>query len=527
MSTRKYFHDSVTTLPPQTGAMAHGLTLNTVSVEHPDEQMKLHFSLDAGNDAELQRRVENGERITPAELDQKYGLASADTTPLTQWLAANGYQDISVSSDHTSVFASAPASTVAKTLQVDMVRITKDGLTYTAARDAPSLPDSVSANVHAITGLQPFVQLNKHRANRRPQAVAAAQAAFAGANGIKPPFLPSTLLKAYQGSGLPLDGSGQTIGILIDTFPNTDDLKQFWQAANVPATLNNVKQIQVGTGPLPPPEGEESLDAEWTTGMAPGAVVQIYATGSLQFSALNQGLQRILDDAKTTPSLRQVSISLGLGELDTPAASIRSQSQIFLRLAALGVNVFVSSGDAGSNPNPQGQSGGQLQVEYPASDPNVVGVGGTSLTLNAAGGIQTETAWSGSGGGKSVHFTRPAWQKGKNLPAGTARMVPDVAAVADPNTGALVVLNGKPLQYGGTSWSAPTWAGIMALVNQARGKAGQQPMAFLPPVLYKGATGELLSDVLQGSNGSYDAGPGYDMVTGLGSPIIASLKNLH
>lgn len=526
MSNRTYFHDSVMALPPQAGSAARGLVLNAVGAAHPDEQMKLHFSLSAGNDEELAKRVAAGERINNEEID-KYDLTAADTAPLVQWLSNNGYHDVSESADHTSVFASAPATTVAQTLQVEMVRVTKDGLTCTAARNAPSLPDTIAAKVHGINGLQPYIQMNKQRANRQPHAVEAVQALLNGAPaGSTPPFLPSAILAAYHGTGSKLDGSGQTIAILIDTFPNATDLAHFWTTAGVPGKPGNIQYVQIGSGPLPPPEGEESLDVEWASGIAPGAIVKIYATGSLQFSALNKGLQRILDDAKTDPTLRQVSISLGLGELDTPTAAIRAQSQIFLRLAARGVNVFVSSGDAGSNPNSQGQSGGQLQVEYPASDPNVVGVGGTSIALNADRSIQHETAWAGSGGGKSVLFPRPVWQNGKGAPSGTARMVPDVSAVADPNTGGLIILNGKPLQYGGTSWSAPMWGGIMALMNQARVKAGHQPMAFLNPVLYKGATGELLRDVVHGSNGAYEAAIGYDMVTGLGSPIIASLKNL-
>ena len=125
-------------------------------------------------------------------------------------------------------------------------------------------------------------------------------------------------------------------------------------------------------GPLPPAEGEETLDVEWGSGGATGASIRIYASGSLAFVALDRALDRILADAATIPAMRQLSVSLGLGEtfLNGPGGEVSIQHQKFLKLAAAGVNVFVSTGDAGSNPDQTGQSStGPLQVEYESSDP--------------------------------------------------------------------------------------------------------------------------------------------------------------
>jgi kumamolisin len=519
MATRKFFHDSVTELPPQPGP-AGNLLVKAAEPAHLNDSFTLNFALQIpdASEKELARRVEAGERVPAAELDSKYALTAADTAPLKQWLTSNGYTSIRESSDHTNVFANASADTVAKSLQVDIVRVTKKGITHTAARNVPSLPSDIADKVQGISGLQPFNQLNKHRAFRTPAATAAAAAAAAGTKaGLAPPFVPSEILGAFDGLNLNLDGSGQTIAILIDTFPNDEDLTVFWQKAGVPGSLARVQKINVGGGALPAPEGEESLDAEWTSGIAPGANVNIYATGSLAFAPLEEGLQKILQDAKASASLRVVSISLGLGEHETPAAAVRIQSQIFLRLAALGVNVFVSTGDDGSTPN------GVLEVEYPASDPNVVAVGGTTVVLGANAAIQSETAWSGSGGGKSVKFARPSWQKGAGVSAGTTRLTPDVAAPADPNTGALVMLNQKPQQIGGTSWSAPTWAGILTLINQARVAANKKALPFLNPLLYPMNGSASFRDVTSGSNGAYHSAAGHDLVTGLGSPQIRGL----
>jgi len=153
----------------------------------------------------------------------------------------------------------------------------------------------------------------------------------------------------------------------------------------------------------------------------------------------------------------------------------------------------------------------------------VIAVGGTTLSLAPDGTIASETAWASGGGGRSVLFKRQAWQQGAGVPVGGDRLVPDVCAAADPNTGAFLVLHGKPTAIGGTSWSAPVWAGLCALLNQARVDAGEQALAFLNPLLYPLGGSAAFHDITSGGNGAYHAGVGYDLVTGLGSPNLAAL----
>src|SRR3984893_14767615 len=93
-------------------------------------------------------------------------------------------------------------------------------------------------------------------------------------------------------------------------------------------------------------------------------------------------------------------------------------------------------------------------------------------------------SWASGGGGRSILFPRPPWQSGPGMPAGNDRLVPDVSLAADPNDGAFLVFNGKPIQIGGTSWSAPTWAGLCALLNEARQNAGKSALPFLNPMIY-------------------------------------------
>jgi kumamolisin len=266
------------------------------------------------------------------------------------------------------------------------------------------------------------------------------------------------------------------------------------------------------------------MDVEWSSGIAPGAKIRIYASGTLDFVNLDAALDRIFADLPSQPGMRQVSISLGLGETFMAAAEVRTQHTKFLKLAAAGVNVFVSSGDAGSSPDVTGHSSsGPVQAEYESSDPSVIGVGGTSLKLAANGSVTSESGWTGSGGGKSIFFPRPAWQTGAGVGAGTQRLVPDVSSAADPNTGAMLVLSGVPQQIGGTSWSAPTWAGFCALLNEARAKASKPPLPFLNPLIYPLSGTASFRDITSGNNGAFAAGPGHDLVTGIGVPNIKEL----
>jgi kumamolisin len=387
--------------------------------------------------------------------------------------------------------------------------------------------------VHAIIGLQPFRHAHKHfrvcvphghPAGGRKPATRAKAAGGPAKSASSTGYHVSQIMKAYNADGLKLTGKGQTIAILIDTFPDNADLKKFWKLNKVKNSTTKVTRINVNSIPPPPPSGEETMDVEWSSGIAPGAKIRIYASGTLDFVNLDAALDRIIADLPSQPGMRQLSISLGLGETFMAKAEVRTQHTKFLKLAAAGVNVFISSGDAGASPDVTGHSSsGPVQAEYEASDPAVIGVGGTSLKLTAAGAVASETGWTGSGGGKSIFFPRPAWQTGTGVSSGTHRLVPDVSSLADPNTGAMVVLSGTPQQFGGTSLSAPTWAGFCALLNEARANASKPPLPFLNPLIYPLSGSTSFRDITSGNNGAFNAGPGHDLVTGIGVPNIKAL----
>ena len=534
MAARKIFSDSVVPLPESDGPAPNGAIVQTATQREFDDTLDVLFtlSLDPESTAALEAKVAAGEVATPEEIAAATA-PDAVRSKLTSWLESHGFSVAKSSADGTSVYATSTVSNISKQLEVDMARVTKDGVTYSAARTAPSLPADIGEGVRAILGLQPFRQLNKHfRTYVGPTDISGARAltaaAAAAATGT-PPYLVDDLRAAYGARDLSVTGGGQVIAILIDTVPATKDLKAFWARNGLTgpsASPKRVKKINVGGTTLPPAEGEETLDVQWSSGIAPGAQIRVYAAGSLRFVDLDQALDRIVSDLPRFPGLRQLSISLGLGEtfLGGPGGEVAAQHQKFLKLAASGVNVFVSSGDAGSNPDGSGHgSSGPLQVEYEASDSVVIGVGGTSLDLSSAGAVTSETAWTGSGGGVSALFARPSWQTGPGVPAGDKRLVPDVSAAADPNTGALVILHGHDNQIGGTSWSAPVWAGICALLNEARVTAGKPAHGYLAPQLYPLAGTDCFRDITSGSNGAYQSSAGYDRVTGLGSPHVGNL----
>lgn len=554
MSERKVFKDSVTPLPEEEGLTHSGLMVNAMESEHRDETMKLLFSLALSPQklSQLEERVARGEIVPLVELQKDYVPNAADREALVAWLKEQGFEITQVSGDGTSVYARGSVDKIEKSLAVKMNRVTKDGITYTAAQNAPSLPADVGKGVHAIIGLQPFRQAHKHsrkcipsggnrasldatgvatkKTGAKKSAARKGAASQGGAPGPSsniqnaPPYLVSELLKAYNADALPVTGKGQTIAILIDTFPADSDLKDFWKQNNLPATLDRIEKINVKGGRLPPREGEETLDVEWASGVAPGAKVRIYASGSLRFVDLDLALDRIIADLPSQPGMRQLSISLGLGETFMAPAEVATQHQKFLRLAAAGVNVFVSSGDAGSNPSASGHSStGPTQAEYESSDSSVIGVGGTTLTLATSGAVLGETAWTGSGGGKSIFFTRPSWQTGVGIPIGNERLVPDVSLAADPNKGAFLIFQGNVVQMGGTSWSAPVWAGFCALINEARAKAKKPLLPFLNPFIYPLMGSSSFRDIQTGSNGAFAASSGYDLVTGIGVPNIKEL----
>jgi kumamolisin len=469
----------------------------------------------------LQKRIGEGETISLDEIAAEYYPTSSDYKTVADWLIAQGFAVKPPDKYNLSVFASGSVAQIERVFATKFARVMSMGVESSSALIAPSLPAAIAGPVLGVNGLQPQIRPKPHSQilPRQPQSLT---------NNL-PPYKVSEIAKAYNANGLSVNGNGQKIAIVIDTFPASSDLTAFWQGNAIAQSMNNIEQIQAVSGTLPAPSLEATLDVEWSSGMAPGAKVRVYATTDLGFSHLDQAYQRIINDLPSQPTLRQVSLSYGLGETYESTTQMQTDAQYFATLAANGVTVFVSSGDGGSAPGLGGfkDNTGPVQVECPANDPNVTSVGGTSLHLTASTGIVSgESAWSFGGGGSSQFFARPAWQTGAGVPAGVFRTVPDVALAADLNTGGYLVYGGQVWTVGGTSWGAPTWAAFSAMINQARANAGQPSAGLLGPKIYplNGSNSfRYITTGNNGPNGVYNAGPGYNRCSGLGVPSVANL----
>ena len=486
------------------------------------ETMQVMVSLTMRNYPELQARIANGEIISQAEMSAKYYPLEKDFAAVQTWAQKQGLVKTQPSISRLCVFVAGTQKQVRDAFQVQLTKVVAaNGKMYHSASTAPSLPAEIAGAVLGVHGLQPHLQRHVH-SRKVPMA------AVGSRDQNAPPYFPGEILKAYGATGVTFDGTGQTIAIVIDTFPDSADLTAFWSKTGVNQNINNVDFIQAVSGTLPKPSGEETLDAEWTSGIAAGARIRIYATKTLGDADLDSGYNNIINDIPTQPSLHQVSLSFGSGELESSTSTMKSDSQLFATMAATGgITVFCSSGDEGSATNSRGQAHtGTIQVESPANDVNVTAVGGTTINLSGSGVITSETAWSDTGGGVGTIFSRPSWQVGSSVPSGSFKFVPDLASGADPNTGALVIQGGQSQTIGGTSWSSPTWAGLCAIINQARAKAGQTPLGLMGPKIYPLLGTSAFRDITSGSNGpngQWDAGTGFDLCTGLGTPNLSVL----
>ncbi len=510
----------------ETGLDARAARVVRAALTPAEAAASMDFSLPLRmrNFDELQARVARGDIIPRAEMAEKYLPLPADYEKVVAWAVAKGFTLTYADASHLSVFLRGPVSRVAEVFQTDFGRVASDGGEFTSALTAPSLPMALAPALLGVNGLQPHLRARKAAPLRmQPLSLSSPNS---------PPYMPVELRRAYNATTTGLTGSGETIAIVIDTYLLPSDLTRYWADSGVPQSLGNITRIPVASG-TSADTAETTIDVELTSSMAPGAAIRIYTVGDLMLSTLNLAYNQVFNDLPSQPGLHQLNLSFGTGENRVPADLRVSDSQIFAALAAAGVSIIASTGDGGSNPSPPPSgdysTSATLQPILPAADPSITGVGGTTLNLNLSSGtISSETGWSltsrpiASGGGISNLFARPSWQTVPGVP-GNQRLVPDVSIVGDPSTGCDIFLNGSYQAYGGTSISAPIWSGFTALINQARIAAGQPPLGLLGPHIYPLIGTTSFHDIASGNNGAYNAGPGYDMVTGLGSPDVAAL----
>ncbi len=330
-------------------------------------------------------------------------------------------------------------------------------------------------------------------------------------------YTPAQIRHAYGVDQLTNQGEGQIIGIVDGyDYPNAEaDLGVFTSTFGLPAcTVANGCLTIIYAGGVKPPvnrgwTGETSLDLQWAHAIAPNAKLLLIEGADGKTGTLLKGVPLAAANGASV-------ISMSWGTNHEFAGETQLDRAFFADAA---VTYFNASGDSGVN-----------LFGYPGASPLVVGAGGTRLRLDGSNDILTETAWSGSGGGESLYFTEPAYQIGAQNSG--ARGVPDVSWDSDPATGVATYdsEDGNWSQVGGTSAASPQWAALTAIANSLRAQQGKGTIGnqFLTTIY---ANPLAFRDITRGTNGSCGmictAGPGYDFVTGEGSPtapaVVAAL----
>ena len=505
------------------GVLPFGPEVTRLGAADAADLVSFQVALKLRNTADLDARVARGERLGATELAARHLPLPGAYRAVRAWLVAQGLTVDRDTDDRLMIAVHGSAAQVGRALGIGFARVGVEAHSFVATEQAPALPASIAADIESINGLQPYGHMDRLGVAGPNAGASSARSGASPAVTYSGYYYPAGILRAYKAAPyLTQNGQGTRTAILIDTLPHTTDLTKFWKLVGSSQTLANVELVNVPGGSLPAPSGEESLDTEWASGIGYGSKVRVYAAGSLYFTALDVALHAIMSDLGKGLAINQLSISLGSCETHIASGQISTDNSLLESIAAQGVSIFASTGDSGS----AGCGSGGNVADFYATSPYVTAVGGTHLIITAKSNtapkvtIKSETAWSGGGGGVSGVFAQPSYQSGLSY---AGRAIPDVAAVADPNTGVDIVLDGQTSEIGGTSASAPIWAGLMALVNQARFAAGLPELGPLNPRIYPLLGTANFRDITQGSNGGYRAGVGYDLTSGLGSPVMNQL----
>lgn len=390
----------------------------------------------------------------------------------------------------------------------------------------------------------PSVAANAHSL---PTALTPPTCDFGGGNVFRC-YTPSLLRRAYDfPSTATLNGASQTI-VIFDAYGSPtiqQDLAIFDAVFGLPAPPSFQILCPIGcsntqqAGKHSPSSWalETSLDVEYAHAMAPGANIVLALSPSSSGNTLNSVESAVLPNYPGAI----VSQSFGVPEalIHNNNAQINQAHSNYVLAQSLGDTVLASAGDFGATNGVASFA----NAAYPASDPLVTAIGGTqghpypNGLLTSAFTYGAEEAWNepafgvATGGAVSKLFAPPSFQSGLGF---SGRAIPDVSYNAALNGGVLVIETIPDGTFiflvGGTSAGSPQWASIIALANQARGQAGKGGLGFVTPALYGLGGTSALHDIIFGNNAltgavGFNAGPGYDLATGLGTPDVTNVVN--
>jgi subtilase family serine protease len=453
--------------------------------------------------------------ISPRAFGRRFGLSRGRLARLEARLKAAGIAVLASAPQRTQLDVVASAATVTRTFGVRLGEY-RDGTghRFQLAQGPVRLPVSLAGEVDAVTGL-----------DTRPVRIAH----DVPVGGLTP----SVAASAYDVNALHragFTGRGQTVAIISFSAYDPQDPATFALNNRLGGPTPQVVPVDGGTtdtsGAI-----EADLDIDVIRELAPDAQILVYE-GPQTTAAYADMINRIVADGHTI-----ISSSWGQCELGLDPDERLAESRALSAAVLAGVSMFVATGDAGAYDCQQADlSDHRLSVDWPASSADAIAVGGTRLYLGQDDSYVSEAAWegqlsdSGGGGGVSTGDARPAWQTGPGV-IGVAsngrRQVPDVSADADPGTPWAIYAAGGSGSVGGTSAATPFWAAAMTLIHQYAAAHGVARLGYVNPTLYALAAGQPafppFHDVTRGGNRYYQAAPGWDAATGLGSPDVFNL----
>lgn len=452
----------------------------------------------------------DGRLLSPAEFADAYAPPAAEYARVAAAFAARGL-DVTTTPSRSTLTLHGRADLVAAALATT-IDAYADGA---GAFYAPRPLDPAVAQAMLIAGTAGLDDAGRWRSHRAPQPASASGAAE-----------PADLVAMYDVPAT-AKGDGETVAILGTGYPPSDaDVDGYAMKYSLPfARATQYVRVLLG-GPNRDPSAlaqneyvENLLDADMVIALASHARVVHVITATNSPGLFSDGIVYIVNQH---PEAHQVSVSYGTCER-VAASEMLVMNQLFAQAKAEGQQWLFASGDNGTDGCRDGSGNHVLSIDWPASSPYVLGVGGTAINFGV------EIAWAGGGGGQSEIWAKPSFQVAGPLgpPADGVRDVPDIAALAG-SPGVTIYGQGQTIVgVQGTSCAAPMWAAFWALLDQARGGGGFRDGAER---LYRlgalNASG--LRDITAGTNGNgttpgYPAKTGWDFATGWGVPDVARL----
>jgi len=513
-----------------TKAVSHAKFLQNLD---PETEVAVTFVLPLRNRDELEALVESlydpndeehyGQYLTAEEFAERFAPTEEDYANVVAYVNSLGLTVQETHPNRTLLSVSGPSQAVEQAFNLHLQQYQKpNGRIFYAPDNDPEVPSPIASILHGVVGLDNHVV--RHTYNRKKEKkekiVRGHAASHAHPSGPQGGYSPNDLYTAYNLTGVSAKGSNQIIALFELGAYNPGDINEYTKYFGLPSP--NLKNILVNGGSGSGIDPEVTLDIELAIALAPASQIYVYEGPNS-----DQGVLATYNRIATDNLAKQVSTSWGMGENLSSSQYLEAENAIFLQMAAHGQTIYAAAGDSGAYDDYPGNSA--LVVDDPASQPYVVGVGGTKLTVNpGSGAYRNESVWNdglgngAGGGGISSVWKIPSWQK--NVPtvfSKTQRNVPDVALNADQNTGYSIYYNGQWTIYGGTSCAAPLWAAFTACVNQARLANKMPVLGFANPTFYAIGVGSSYTadfhDVKVGNNLHYSAGPGYDNASGWGS----------